>query len=270
MNRLFVMVLTVAGASSCAPVLLITRPVASEGTFGSVRTLSVDVATDMKKAVEHSVLTGLVMGEIPIPVPVNTAVKNRLVSKLQGLGYVVCEAPCGDGTLQVRLTESSVNSEFTRDGPRVNVRLAARAVVHQNDGREPYDFSFWANRSGRAEEAGLIVQNAAEAIASRFEQSLVPGTSTARLPLEDGGELTMGVNYLLSGNLEGALGYLQQLTQSQPQLAGAWYDLGVAWEARGDWGQALTAYERAAALQRKNLYLDAVVTARRALPPAGP
>jgi hypothetical protein len=157
MNRLVMTLLTIAGASSCTPVLLITRPGAPDGTFGPVHTLSVNVATDMKKAVEHSALTGLAFGEIPIPVPIDAAVKSRVVSRLQALGYVVCEAPCGEGSLQVLLTESSVNPELTREGPKVNVRLATHFVVHQNDGSTPYDFTFWANGRGRVDEAGEVI-----------------------------------------------------------------------------------------------------------------
>lgn len=253
----------------CAPVLKLTRPTAAEASLGNVRTLSVAVATDMSRAVESSVVNGLLRGEIPIPVPVHAVVKERLASRLEQLGYALCPAaPCGDGAMAVLLTESQVNTEFTQNGPRTRVRINARVKVTQNDGAIAYDFSFWDTKTGSPENAGRLVGYAADGIANRFVATLSPGTERTELPLEDGGLLTTGVNMLFSSNWDGAVAYFTDLTQKQPELDGAWYDLGVAWEAKGDWTQALGAYEQAAARARKKTYLDAVANARRVAPPA--
>jgi tetratricopeptide (TPR) repeat protein len=75
---------------------------------------------------------------------------------------------------------------------------------------------------------------------------------------------------LLSSQWDSAISYFTQLTQQEPDNAGAWYDLGVAWEAFGDWGQALAAYEQAASRERKRTYLDAVTAARRRAPVVTP
>ncbi|MDP3157427.1 MAG: tetratricopeptide repeat protein [Archangium sp.] len=265
MRPLFVLLVAFSG---CAPVLRFTRPTPPEASLGNVRTLSVSVKTDMGKAVENAVITGLVMGEIPVPIAVDGVVKDRLSARLEQLGYVVCpSAPCGEGEMTVLLTESAVGTELTQNGLRSRSRLRARIKVKQLDGQEPYDFTFWDRRSGRVEEAPLLVRNSAESIAGNFAATLLPGRQNAELPLEDGGPLSPGVNMLLSSNWDGAIGYFTQLTQQQPELDGAWYDLGVAWEARGDWGQALGAYEQAAARDRKRNYLDAVDSARRMAPP---
>ena len=262
-------VLTLFVGVGCAPVLHLTRPTPPQASLGNVRTLSVSVSTDMAKAVENSVISGLMMGEVPVPVPFDGAVKERLSARLEQFGYGVCPAaPCGEGAMTVRLTESAVNTELTSNGLRSNVRLTARVKVKQADGQEPYDFTFWDRRSGRVEDAPLLVRAAAESIAASFGATLLPGREKSELPLEDGGPLSPGVNMLLSSNWDGAIGYFTQLTQQQPELPGAWYDLGVAWEARGDWGQALVAYEQAAARDRKRTYLDAVDAARRMAPPA--
>lgn len=266
-TRALAVVALLSLGSACAPSLHLTRPTPPEGDFGPVRTMSLDVATDMGQAVENSVVGGLLMGQIPIPVPVHAAVRQALQRRLIAQGYGVCPAaPCGDGAMTVRLTESSVNGEMTTSGMRAHVRVRARVVVKAADGSEPYDFSFWANRSGSADQAPRLVLDASEAIASRFEQTLIPGRQSSTLPLEDGGPLSPGVNMLLSSNWDGAISYFTQLTQQQPELAGAWYDLGVAWEARGDWGQALAAYEQAAARDRKRTYRDAAAAARRMAP----
>lgn len=265
--RLLPAVLLLVLAVGCAPALHLTRPTPPQGNFGNVRTLSVTVSTDMGRAVESSVVTGLMMGEIPVPIAVDGVVKERLSLRLEQLGYAVCPAaPCGEGEMTVRLLESAVNPELTSSGLRSNVRLKARVKVKQLDGQEPYDFTFWDRRSGRVEEAPLLVRNSAESIAASFAATLMPGRQASTLPLEDGGPLRPGVNMLLSDNWDGAIAYFTQLTQQQPDLSGAWYDLGVAWEAYGDWAQALSAYEQAAARDRKRSYIDAVDSARRMAP----
>jgi hypothetical protein len=264
-TRLLLIAVTLTG---CAPVLRFTRPTAPEGSLGNVRTLSVNVSTDVSKTVENAVVTGLVMGEIPVPVSVDGLVKERLSARLTALGYVVCDAaPCGEGEMNVRLTEAAVGTEFTGSSLRSRSRITARVKVKQHDGQEPYDFTFWDRRSGRVEEAPILVRNSAEAIAQRFAASLLPGKQRAEMTLEHGGPLNDGVDLLLSSNWDGAIGYFTQLTQRQPELTGAWYDLGVAWEARGDWGQALVAYEQAASRAQKPMYLDAVESARQMAPP---
>jgi hypothetical protein len=269
--RAFLLVVILALSSACAPALHLTRPTPPEGDFGNVRTLSVTVSTDLGKAVENAVVTGLVLGEVPVPIPVDRILKERLVARLQALGYGVCgEAPCGDGAMTVRLTESSVGTEFTGTSMRSNARITAKVVVMQNDGQTPYDFNFWDRRSGRVEEAPLLVQTCADTIAARFEATLRPGRQASTLPLRDGGPLSPGVNMLLSDNWNGAIAFFSQLTQQQPDLDGAWYDLGVAWEAQGDWGQALAAYEQAAARSRRDMYVDAVQAARRMAPAQPP
>jgi hypothetical protein len=254
--------------SGCAPVLRFTRPTPPEGSFGNVRTMSVHVSTDVGQNVETAVERGIFQGEIPVPISADAVVKERLIARLTELGYVVCpQAPCGDGAMNVRLTEAAVGTEFTGTTLRSRSRIKARIVVKQNDGQEPYDWTFTDRRGGRVDEAPMLVRGSADSIASNMARTLLPGRAHAKLTLEDGGQLSQGVNMLLSSNWDGAISYFTQLTQQQPENAGAWYDLGVAWEARGDWGQALAAYEQAAAKDRKAMYMDAVETARRMAPP---
>lgn len=254
-------------ASGCAPILKVRIPTAAEANLGNVRSLSLTVNTDMSRSVERSIITGITRGAVPIPVPVHSVVKERLSRSLEQLGYQVCAtAPCGDGAMEVELVESDVNTEFTHNGPRVRAHVKARVKVTQNDGVLAYDFSFWDTRSGSADRAGQLVGLVADNIASRFVATLTPGSQRVEFPLEDGGPLSTGVNMLLSSNWDGAIAYFTDLTRTQPELDGAWYDLGVAWEVKGDWTQALGAYEQAAARARKRTYLDAVANARRVAP----
>lgn len=261
------LLLSVLVTTGCAPILKVRIPTAAEADLGNVRSLSLAVNTDMSRSVERSIVSGITRGAVPIPVPVHSVVKERLARALEQLGYQVCAAaPCGDGAMNVELVESDVNTEFTQNGPRVRAHVKARVKVTQNDGVLAYDFSFWDTRSGSAERAGQLVGLVADNIANRFVATLTPGTQRVEYPLEDGGPLSTGVNMLLSSNWDGAIAYFTDLTRAQPELDGAWYDLGGAWEVKGDWTQALGAYEQAAARARKRTYLDAVANARRVAP----
>lgn len=231
--------------------------------------MSVTVATNMRQAVDESIANGLLTGSIPIPVPVNEVVRSAFTARLQQLGFGVCEAePCGDGAMRIEMLESSVNSQMTERGIEARVHLKARVHVRQPDGQEPFDWTFWDTRTGGVAGAPVLIRACADQLAARMAATLEPRTASASLPLVDGGPLSGGVNLLLSSNWNGAVDYFGKLTQEQPDLDGAWYDLGVAYEAAGDWRQALGAYERAAALKRSRTYLDAVDTARRMAPPA--
>lgn len=255
--------------SGCQTVLRFSRPAPPEGDFGTVRTMSVEVKTAVGRTVENAVVNGLFRGEVPVPIRVDTQLKEKLEQRLTALGYVVCPAaPCGDGAMVVTLTQSEVGNDFTREGPRAHSRIACTMRLTQANGQTPYDFNFWDRRSGSIGEAGSLVRTSVDNIINRFEGTLQPGRAHAELPLEDGGSLGPGVNMLLSSNWRGAIQYFTEVTRGEPQNDGAWYDLGVAWEAEGDWSQALVAYEQAAALNRKNNYLAAVATARANAPPA--
>lgn len=263
--------LVAIGLTGCATTLRLTKPGPPEGTFGSIRTLSVSVATASGKSVGDAVVQGLALGEIPLQVSAESVVKERLIDRLQRLGYVVCPAaPCGEGAMSVTLTESEVATQITSNGLRAHSRIRVNVKVRALDGTEPYDFDFWDNRSGPVIDAPRLVQTCADHIANRFERSLLPTQQTSTLPLEDGGELSAGVNLLLAGSWSAAARYFEDLTKRSPDLAGAWYDLGVAYEAQNLWPPAFAAYEQAAMRERSRTFLDALETARNMIPPPSP
>lgn len=267
MSRALLLLGLVVASSGCQTVLRFSRPGPPEGNLGNVRTLSVEVKTAVGRTVETSVLNSLMRGEIGVPIRVDDQVQRQFEQRLTTLGYQVCPAaPCGDGRMTIVLTQSEVGNEMTRYGPQAHSRIACDVKVFAHDGTNPYDFSFWDRRTGSIGEGGSLVRTSVNNIGNRFEASLRPSRQHAELPLEDGGELDLGVNMLLSSQWRAAIDYFTKLTQQQPDNDGAWYDLGVAWEVEGNWGQALAAYEQAAARNRKRNYLDAVATAQRMAP----
>ena len=264
--RLALGALAILTATGCTTTLRLTRPGPPQGTFGAARTLSVSTST-VNKRVGDAVMQGLILGEIPVQVSAEKLVAEKLIARLLRLGYSVCpQPPCGGAAMNVTLTQSEVGTELASGGLRSHSRLRANIRVIASDGTNPYDFDFWDNRSGPVEAAPALVEACADTIANRFERSLQPSQEVAELPLEDGGPLSGGVNLLLSGSFISAVQFFEDLTRRQPELDGAWYDLGVAREAQGAWPQALAAYEQAVQRKRSKTYLDAVDTARRMVP----
>ncbi len=253
---------------SCASTLVYRRPLPPEGSFGDVKTLSVEARSDMKQAVKQAVTSGLLRGEVPIPIPTHPVVAAALERTVRQLGYEVCEpAPCGDGTMEIELLESAVNKHFSSDGSYTRARLMAQVKVTPHGATEPvYSWTFTSTRTGGVDEAARLVAGAAEGIAETFSSTLLPREERISVKLEDGDELAPGVNLLLSSQWEAATQFFSELVREQPGHDGAWYDLGVACEANGDHVCALSAYQQAAALARKKHYLAAVSASQRRQP----
>lgn len=253
--------------SGCQTVLRYSRPTAPEGNFGTVRTMAVNVQTQVAQTVETAVVNGIFNGEIPVPIRVEPQLKERLEQKLTQLGYSVCaQQPCGDGQMLVMITQSEVGNEMGQNGLRSHSRISCTIKVMQANGQVPYDFNFWDRRTGSVGQAPSLVRTSLDNIVDRLAGTLQPGREWIEVPLQDDSELESGVNMLLASNWGGAIAFFTQVTTQQPQNHAAWYDLGVAWEAQGDWAQALRAYEQAASLKRSSQYLDAVEAAQRMTP----
>lgn len=261
----FILIVALTG---CAPSLYVTRPTPPAASLGPVRTVAVEASSDMRQSVGDAVMKGVFMGTISIPIATHTAVANKVKQSLAQLGYQTCEpAPCGDGTFRIQVVESAVDNQITSSGPRARAFIKARMFMTLPDGQVPFDYSYWDTQYGSSGRAAQLVDMVAANLAGRFVGTLSPGSERVEFPLDDGGDLSVGVNMLLSSNWDGAIAYFSDLTQKQPELAGAWYDLGVAHEVKGNWPQALGAYEQAAARNRKQYYLQAVSNARAHQPP---
>ncbi len=269
--RLLVVVLAAVTSAACAPVLHLRRPTPPDATFGTVRTMAVTVTTDVGRAVDNAVATGLLTGELPLPVPADQVLRGRLIERLEQMGYAVCPAaPCGDGELTASMLESAVGTRFTGSSLQATVRLRARVKVRQADGQEPYDYTFWDRRTGDVASAPNLVVASANAMVNAMQRTLQPGWATYDIPLEGGGLLDSGVQLLKQAQWPAAIAYFNDLVTRQPDFAGAWYNLGVAWEGEGDWTQALAAYRRAVELNPKRNYTDAVANALRYAPQPTP
>lgn len=99
---------------------------------------------------------------------------------------------------------------------------------------------------------------AVQIAARRFLRKLLPRTLDIELAVETGGDLEPGVERALAGDLAGAEAEFRRLTESKPDHAAAWYDLGVIRELQGNEELALDAYKRAVGLRDRATWRQAV------------
>ena len=99
---------------------------------------------------------------------------------------------------------------------------------------------------------------AVQIAARRFLRKLLPRTLDIELAVETGGDLEPGVERALAGDLAGAEAEFKRLTESRPDHADAWYDLGVIRELQGNEDLALDAYKRAVGLSDRASWRQAV------------
>jgi hypothetical protein len=227
------------------------------------------------------------------PEKVSATVARRLSERLTAIGYAVCpQLPCGDGVLQVVVEESSFNT--TREMPHlpdfammeaamnavrgtgsattvttttrvpVNVQLRVRLTFEQPDGSVGFRRTF-TKLTSRQGTVGEVMKESIESVVKSLEDLLARQAPVSMVPLEVGGPLNRGVELLHKHDWAGAVTYFTELTGTQPDLDGAWYDLGFALEAENAWGPALEAYREAAKRAQKPHYESAVRTAQAVL-----
>jgi len=268
-------------ASACAPVLKIRRLAAPQAALGTARTVLVHVTPASTDAIPDQ------------PEKLSELVRRQVSERLTASGYAVCpQAPCGDGVLEVAIEQASFGSaremphlpsfammdaavKAVRGGSSATVTDAApdeqataqllmRFTLVQPDGTVGFRRSIDQSVS-RPGKVGPVLKEAVDGAVKWFGDLLVRQAPVAMVPLEGGGELNHGVELLHKADWAGAVAWFTELTRTQPELDGAWYDLGFALEAQGAWKPALDAYREAAKRAKKPHYEKAVSTAEAVL-----
>ena len=259
-----VVLLCLGLASGCATTNIPVIKTAPEGDFGPVRTLAVDSSTATAQVIDHAVVSGVFRRSVPVPITVHPYVEERVRARLQKLGFQLCApAPCGDGIMHITLEESQVNQHWGPDGASATARVVAHLQVVTNAGANPYGFRFTRTETGPVNDGQRLVALVAEEVADGLEQTLTPTNQRLWYTVDDGGVLGLGVNMLAANDFDGAARYFQSVVARTPNLAGAWFDLGVAWEAKNNWIEAAKAYEQAALLKRDHRYMRAARISRQ-------
>ena len=246
-----VAVLCLGLVAGCATSRIPITRAGPEGSFGSVHTLAVESSTATTQVVDHSVMSGVFYRSVPVPITVHPLVEERVRMRLQRLGYQLCApAPCGDGVMRITLEESQVNQHYGPNGASATARVLAHLEVFTNAGANPYGFRFTRTQTGGVMDGPRLVALVAEEVADGLEQTLTPSFQRLWYVVDDGGVLRPGVSMLMASDFDGAVRYFQGIVARTPGVAGAWFDLGTAWEAKSNWVEAAKAYEQAALLKR--------------------
>jgi len=195
--------------------------------------------------------------------------------------------PCGqpEATLSVQLqsvraTGGTAPVPGQTSGNSLSVQTDAVFTLTRNDGTRIFSQPYYGRRSGPTPnvqrdgrnnfaEALITVQNAARlaqqamvAMVSAFVSDLKPGETTDTLLLEAPEPLKAAVKMATDGNLEGAMQQHQAYLATNPNDGRAWANVGAIHSVRGQFQEALAAYERAAQLGGNERFQQEVVSAR--------
>jgi tetratricopeptide (TPR) repeat protein len=216
---------------------------------------------------------------------------------LELAGYTVCSpSPCGDGVLELTITESSFVLQAQQESPQaaamkaqleatmaaygfssagavwtssndiVKAKLDLVAQLTLPGGKVTFKRDAHRQLDDRGKAPSTVMKESLEVVSKELFEPLRRNTPLAQVPLEGGGPLNRGVELLHEKKFVEAASYFAELSKSQPELDGAFYDLGFALEAQSAWEPALAAYREAA--QRapgKAHYAKAVSAAESAL-----
>lgn len=246
-------------ATGCRSTLRISRGVPPQADLGPNRVLALIVRTNVGDQTANAVFSALA-GHLAVPADVEPNLREKVVNRLTNdVGIQVCApAPCGAGTLELVLTESSLGLEKGRAVGKISTR-----VFLTINGQITYQDTIWSRQRDVIEAAPVLLDRASDAVAQLLATAFMPSRVTVKMTVEDDGPLSAGADRLLSGNLEGAENLFNEVVAQDPRNAGAYYDLGLIAEVRGDFARAAMLHRQAAALNGKRRYEAAAQSAER-------
>ena len=156
----------------------------------------------------------------------------------------------------IRYCEVKASFEFTR----VDGTVLATKVEEE---------SFKKEAVGEDAMAGLplqdeILNQLTDKVIQRLMARIVPHEVTETRELEYGSCLAGGNKAAQAGDWETALELYRPCLQRGSEAAGAYYNMGVAYEAQGKYGQAIAMYKKAVALRPCTKFSEALVRSRKA------
>ena len=223
------------------------------------RTVALDVRTNLGDRAVNAVFSTLT-GSLAIPADLESTLREKVTSRLTNeVGVRVCTpSPCGVGTLELVLIESSLGLEKGNAVGKVTIRVALNI-----NGAVTYRDTIWSRQTDGLIGAPVLLERASDAVAGVLARAFMPGQMTVRLPVEDDGALAPAAQRLLAGNPDAAESLLNEVLAADPGNAGAYYDLGLVAEVRGDFAKAAAMYREAANREGKERYFSAADAADR-------
>lgn len=140
-------------------------------------------------------------------------------------------------------------------------------LIDAASGRIVYSRELGASEDGPKKEKGQVsaslsdlLRRACATAVADFLRSVTPRTTVEKMVLDDGEKsLEEGVALCKKGQLDAAMSSFERvLEESHATSAGATYNLGVLFEAQGEYAKAEERYRRAIGLQPKDIYRDAL------------
>lgn len=107
-----------------------------------------------------------------------------------------------------------------------------------------------------AEPPERTAERLASEAAAEFARELVHPASTEWLVFDHGAPFRLGVKQALDGRLADAQRTFEEMIANNPQTAGAYFNLALVLEARGDLARARTSYQQAMRLTDKAEYAE--------------
>ena len=144
---------------------------------------------------------------------------------------------------------ATVSFQVVKSDGRVLVYRDYSEVTESSDGTARYD----------------LRERSMDKVVGQFLTDITPHFVTEKIELDKDERLKPGIELAESGDLAGASRSWQQVLDADPQHAGAVFNLGVAYEALGEFEKAAEHYQRALSIKPKALYSDALQDLQRRL-----
>jgi tetratricopeptide (TPR) repeat protein len=111
--------------------------------------------------------------------------------------------------------------------------------------------------TGRGPDKDQALKNAGRALVSRFLHDITPSYVTKYIRMDDEDKAQKPIIEVAEkGNVSRAITEMEGYVQSNPQNAGALYNLAVLLDASGRYEEALGLYTKAISLASKDFYVD--------------
>lgn len=111
--------------------------------------------------------------------------------------------------------------------------------------------------------AGEILQSLSSQLVDKFVSMIAPHKVSERRMLESGtGKISEGKKFAQAGLWDEAIACWKKAIQTMPKVSSGYYNLGIAYEIKGDLDKAETLFKKAASLNQKKLYMEAIARVR--------
>ncbi len=255
-------------ATACTPKVRIERTLPARLPIAEGKKLAVQVDPD-GSGPPASTIVGVALdvaqGQLLNKWVAVEPVRVELDRQLRRTAFSVVDKAAADYLIRARPTDWVFRIENRQQG-RVGVgKLHVRIeVVPAKDPNAPPVFTdtYWASTETSSGEPDAMT-TAAQSLAARFIEDLMPTRVSTRVELDDSDPLVKpGIELCNAGKLDAAHAAFSDMVARSPSSAPALYNLAVLTEARGEYDQAESLLLKATQISPKPLYYEALERVR--------